>query len=52
MTRLTFLGAAETVTGSRTHGDPAAADAFRRRQGETFGWKVSVPREDEAADLI
>ena len=34
-----------------THGESAAADAFRRRLTETFGWKVSVPREDEGVDL-
>jgi metallo-beta-lactamase family protein len=26
-----------------THGEPAAADAFRRRLEETFGWNVLVP---------
>jgi metallo-beta-lactamase family protein len=26
-----------------THGEPAAADAFRRRLEETFGWRVDVP---------
>jgi metallo-beta-lactamase family protein len=26
-----------------THGEPAAADAFRRRLEETFGWRVNVP---------
>ena len=26
-----------------THGEPAAADAFRRRLGESFGWKAVVP---------
>jgi metallo-beta-lactamase family protein len=26
-----------------THGEPAAADAFRRRLAENFGWEVSVP---------
>ena len=26
-----------------THGEPAAADAFRRRLYDTFGWDASVP---------
>lgn len=26
-----------------THGEPAAADAFRRRLRDTFGWDVTVP---------
>ena len=34
-----------------THGEPAAADALRHRLTETFGWKASVPREDEAVGL-
>jgi metallo-beta-lactamase family protein len=28
-----------------THGEPAAADAFRRRLIETFGWSVTVPED-------
>jgi metallo-beta-lactamase family protein len=26
-----------------THGEPAAADAFRRRLADAFGWKAVVP---------
>ena len=28
-----------------THGEPSAADAFRRRLHETFGWNACVPDE-------
>ncbi|HEX6275708.1 MAG TPA: MBL fold metallo-hydrolase [Polyangiaceae bacterium] len=34
-----------------THGEPAAADTFRRRLGEAFGWNASVPEMGEAALL-
>ncbi len=34
-----------------THGEPAAADAFRRRLKDTFGWDVRVPEMGEAALL-
>jgi metallo-beta-lactamase family protein len=29
-----------------THGEPGAADAFRRRLGETFGWDATTPDLD------
>jgi metallo-beta-lactamase family protein len=31
-----------------THGEPAAADAFRRRLRDTFGWDVTVPEHGTA----
>ena len=31
-----------------THGEPAAADAMRRRLKDTFGWDVRVPDDGEA----
>jgi metallo-beta-lactamase family protein len=34
-----------------THGEPAAADAFRRRLKETFGWDVVVPEMGAAFAL-
>jgi metallo-beta-lactamase family protein len=34
-----------------THGDPAAADSFRLRLKEAFGWNAVVPREDEAYEI-
>jgi metallo-beta-lactamase family protein len=34
-----------------THGEPAAADAFRRRVRETFGWDVLVPEMGMSALL-
>ena len=34
-----------------THGEPAAADAFRRRLVEAFGWTVRVPEMEELALL-
>lgn len=34
-----------------THGEPAAADAFRRRLGETFGWNARVPDAGESVAL-
>ncbi|HEU0035610.1 MAG TPA: MBL fold metallo-hydrolase [Kofleriaceae bacterium] len=34
-----------------THGEPAAADAFRRRLAETFGWDVRVPDAGETVRL-
>lgn len=34
-----------------THGEPAAADALRRRIGERFGWACRVPVYGERADL-
>jgi metallo-beta-lactamase family protein len=34
-----------------THGEPAAADAFRRRLMDAFGWSVRVPELGESADL-
>jgi hypothetical protein len=57
-TRIRFLGATDTVTGfprrvARAHQplapsgvrDPrrAAADSFRRRLRDAFGWKTVVP---------
>lgn len=30
-----------------THGEASAADEFRRRLTETFGWKVSVPEQGQ-----
>lgn len=35
-----------------THGEPAAADAFRRRLKETFGWKARVPDAGETVTLV
>lgn len=34
-----------------THGEPAAADAFRRRLQERFGWAVDVPMDGETVEL-
>jgi metallo-beta-lactamase family protein len=34
-----------------THGEPAAADALRRRIAETLGWDVSVPEYLQTVDL-
>ncbi|MEP6860359.1 MAG: MBL fold metallo-hydrolase [Deltaproteobacteria bacterium] len=34
-----------------THGEPSAADAFRRRLNETFGWSACVPDEGVAITL-
>ena len=34
-----------------THGEPASADAFRRRLKDTFGWEVSVPEMGETVAL-
>ncbi|MCA9674677.1 MAG: MBL fold metallo-hydrolase [Dehalococcoidia bacterium] len=34
-----------------THGEPAAADAFRRRLRDTFGWDVVVPEMEEGYAL-
>ena len=34
-----------------THGDPAAADALRRRIGETLGWEARVPEYLESVQL-
>jgi hypothetical protein len=83
--KVTFLGAAETVTGSRylvetdpglaapswmaltssrfmantcacargsadSKGEPAAADAFRRRLRDAFGWDVQVPEMGTTVD--
>jgi metallo-beta-lactamase family protein len=35
-----------------THGEPAAADALRRRIAEDLGWDVHVPEQGETADLV
>lgn len=34
-----------------THGEPAAADALRRRLRETFAWNARVPEAGETIDL-
>jgi hypothetical protein len=34
-----------------THGEPAAADAFRRRLRDTFGWDASVPDDGASEEL-
>jgi metallo-beta-lactamase family protein len=34
-----------------THGEPAAADAFRRRLREAFGWRARVPELGETVTL-
>jgi metallo-beta-lactamase family protein len=34
-----------------THGEPAAADAFRRRLRDTFGWDTVVPDDDSTWTL-
>lgn len=34
-----------------THGEPAAADAFRRRLRDTFGWEVMVPSMESSVEL-
>ena len=34
-----------------THGEPAAADAMRRRLVETFGWNAVVPEQGETVEL-
>jgi hypothetical protein len=66
--QLSFLGATDTVTGSRyrvdtaaarviaprrvfvTHGEASAADAFRRRMVDTFGWNATTP--DDGAKIV
>jgi metallo-beta-lactamase family protein len=35
-----------------THGEPAAADAFRRRLREAFGWDAQVPADGSTWDLV
>jgi metallo-beta-lactamase family protein len=35
-----------------THGEPAAADAFRRRLVDTFGWNATVPEMGATISLI
>ncbi|MFH1043833.1 MAG: MBL fold metallo-hydrolase [Pseudomonadota bacterium] len=35
-----------------THGEPGAADAFRHRIGEEFGWQAHVPDYLERVDLV
>jgi metallo-beta-lactamase family protein len=34
-----------------THGEPAAADAFRRRLRDTLAWNATVPSLGDTADL-
>jgi metallo-beta-lactamase family protein len=34
-----------------THGEPAAADAMRRRLQEAFAWNVVVPEQDQAFQI-
>ncbi|MFZ5477861.1 MAG: MBL fold metallo-hydrolase [Myxococcota bacterium] len=34
-----------------THGDPPAAEAFRRYLGDRLGWGARIPRHGEAVDL-
>jgi metallo-beta-lactamase family protein len=34
-----------------THGEPAAADAMRRRVRERFGWEVSAPEQGASFSL-
>ena len=34
-----------------THGEPEAADAFRRRVKDTFGWQAEVPEMGATAEL-
>jgi metallo-beta-lactamase family protein len=34
-----------------THGEPAAADAFRRRLQERFGWRVDVAEDGQTVEL-
>ena len=34
-----------------THGEPAAADAFRRRLQETFGWNAQVAEQGEIVEI-
>ena len=34
-----------------THGEPAAADALRRRIDETLHWKCSVPEHEAKVEL-
>lgn len=34
-----------------THGEPSAADEFRRRLTESFGWTCLVPNQDETVRL-
>lgn len=34
-----------------THGESSAADEFRRRLAETFGWECLVPVQDESVSL-
>jgi metallo-beta-lactamase family protein len=34
-----------------THGEPAAADAFRRRLRDTFSWNATVPGLGDTASL-
>ena len=34
-----------------THGDPPAADAFRRYLGDRFGWKAVIPKHGDTVTL-
>ena len=34
-----------------THGDPPAADAFRRYLGDRFGWKPVIPKHGDTVTL-
>ncbi|MEO6281125.1 MBL fold metallo-hydrolase RNA specificity domain-containing protein [Roseateles sp.] len=48
--KITFLGAADSVTGSPVHGEPAAADALRCRIQDELGLSVRVPQHGETFD--
>lgn len=46
--------ASETLTPRHvfvSHGEPSAADAFRRRLEERFGWSVVVPEDGQSFEL-
>lgn len=50
LTWLSSLNGAPTRTFV-THGEPAAADAMRRRIVETFGWRCEVPVHEQSVEL-
>jgi hypothetical protein len=54
--KITFLGAAGTVTGSKhvfvTHGESVPADTIRQLTTERFGIPAHVPDLGESFELV
>jgi metallo-beta-lactamase family protein len=50
---LGWLGAMQSkpIEAFVTHGEPASADAMRRRIGEQLSWACRVPRQDDTVEL-